>query len=359
MNANQSSGVQPANFHDEFELGAAGEAKTLSLEGSGASLNLFFGEPVTKVTTDATLKLRYAAPDLRANEARLELMLNGAAVGSIPLLPGPGQQTEMALPTDLLTNDNTLSFRLEIVCASCATKRIGRVTLDPSSTVDLSGTRLPLANDLSLLPLPFFDPSGLRPWSLPVVFGDAPDEITLRGAALVASWFGVLSDVRGVHLPVSVGEFPNGDAVVFALRDSKLLDGLSVPSGPGPLLSMRDNPRDPYGKLLIISGDTSEDLLEAARFLSSGARMPRAPNVPASAVSVPASQPYGAPRWLQIDKPSAIGAYTTDQRLKLQGTGSVNLYFRLPPTFSCAHGNRFRCFSSMNTAERRWGHKQL
>ena len=104
------------------------------------------------------------------------------------------------------------------------------VTLDPHSTVEMTGTRLPLANDLSLLPLPFFDPSGLRSWSLPVVFDDSPDETTLQSAALVASWFGVLSDVRGVHFPVSVSQFPNGNAVVFALRDSKLLSGLSLPS---------------------------------------------------------------------------------------------------------------------------------
>ena len=40
---------------------------------------------------------------------------------------------------------------------------------------------------------------------------------------------------------------------------------------------------------------------------------------------------YDAPRWVQADKPFAIGSYTTDERLKLQGTGSINLYFRLPP----------------------------
>ena len=94
---------------------------------------------------------------------------------------------------------------------------------------------------------------------------------------------------------------------------------------------MRDNPRDPYGKLLIITGDTSEDLVEAARLLTSNRQMPRAANVGISTVSVPASRPYGAPRWLDADKPSAIGTYTTDERLKLQGTGSINLYFRLPP----------------------------
>jgi cellulose synthase (UDP-forming) len=94
---------------------------------------------------------------------------------------------------------------------------------------------------------------------------------------------------------------------------------------------MRDNPRDPYGKLLIVTGDRSEDLLVAARALASTSRMPHADSARAHAVSVAARQAYDAPRWLQADKPSAIGAYTTAERLKLQGMGSVNLYFRLPP----------------------------
>ena len=110
MSAKQADGIQPANFHDEFELGIAGATKTLSLQGSGASLKFFFGEPVTKITTRATLKLSYAAPNIRPNEAWLELTLNGAEVGSIGLAPGPTQQTEFALPTDLLTSDNTLTF---------------------------------------------------------------------------------------------------------------------------------------------------------------------------------------------------------------------------------------------------------
>lgn len=330
-NTNQPDGVQPANFHDEFELGVASGSRTMSFEGSGASLNFFFGEPVTKVTTAATLKLIYAAPDLRPNEARLELTLNGADVGSIPLVPGPAQQTEFALPTDLLTNDSTLSFELQGTCASCNSKHVPWVTLNPASAVDMTGTRLPLANDLSLLPLPFFDPTGLRSWSLPVVFGDQPDDLTMESAALVASWLGVASDVRGVHFPVNVGEFPNGNALVFALRGSPLLAGLSLPSVSGSLLVMRDNPRDPYGKLLIFTGDDSNDLLEAARTLTSASWMPHVGSLRGHSTPLPAARAYGAPRWLESDRPTAIGTYTTDERLKLQGTGSVNLYFRLPP----------------------------
>jgi len=322
---------RPADFHDEFALGEAGSAKTLTLERSGASLKFFFSEPVTKVTTNATLQLGYAAPDLGPNEARLGVTLNGAEVGSIALLPGPSQQTGFVLPTDLLTNDNTLSLELQGTCDSCSSQSVIRVTINPASTVKIDGTRLPLANDLSLLPLPFFDPAGLQSWSLPVAFDDQPDSATLKGAALVASWFGVLSDVRGVRFPVSIGELPNGNALVFALRGSRLLADLSLPSEPGPVLVMRDNPRDPYGKLLILTGDRSDDLLEAARALTSANWMPHVDSMRAHAASPAARQVYDAPRWLQTDSPSALGSYTTDERLKLQGTGSISLYFRLPP----------------------------
>jgi cellulose synthase (UDP-forming) len=188
-----------------------------------------------------------------------------------------------------------------------------------------------LENDLSLLPLPFFDRAGLGSWSLPVVFGDEPDATTLKSAALVASWFGVLSDVRGIRFPVDVGQVPNGNALVFALRGSRLLADLALPSQVGPFLAMRDNPHDPYGKLLIVTGDSPDDLLVAARALTSANWMPHVDSVRAKAPSLPARQADDAPRWLQTDRPSAIGTYTTDERLKLQGTGSISLYFRLPP----------------------------
>lgn len=328
----QTEEIEPADFHDEFELGATGSAKALSLQESGASLNFYFSEPVTKVTTGARLKLSYAAPDLHPNEAHLELTLNGTVVGSIAVVPGLAEQAGFALPTDLLTNDNTLSVELQGTCSSCRAKREAWVTLDPISTITITGTRLPLANDLSLLPLPFFDPSGQRSWSLPVVFADQPDDITLQGAALVASRFGVLSDVRGVHFPVSVDGFPKGNAIVLGLHNSRLLASLSLPSKPGPLLSMRDNPQDPYGKLLIITGDDSSDLLEAARALATASWMPHVADFRPKAITPVGALPaYGAPRWLQEEHPSAIGTYTTDERLRLRGTGSIDLYFRLPP----------------------------
>src|SRR5262249_38296046 len=155
----------------------------------------------TKITSAATLDLRYTAPLLRPGESWLELWLNGTVVGSVPVVPG-SQRAELWLPTDLLTTENTLTLQLHGTCADCGHNRAPWLTIDPGSELDLSGTRLPLANDLALLPVPFFDSAGQRPWSLPVVFSDRPDMHTLQAASVVASWFGIFSDFRGVRFPV-------------------------------------------------------------------------------------------------------------------------------------------------------------
>lgn len=330
-NQNQQVESRPADFHDQVQLRAAGTTRAMLLARNGASLDFFFGEPVTKITTGAILDVTYAAPHLHPGEARLMFTLNDADAGSVALVPGQDQQAQFALPADLLTSHNRLTIQLQGQCASCGANRGAWVTLDARSSINLSGTRLPLKNDLSLLPLPFFDPSGERSWTLPFVFAAPPDDTSLETAALIASHFGVLSDVRGVHFPVTVGEFPKGNIIAVALRHSKLLSGIGLPSAPGPLLAMRENPNDPYGKVLIVTGDHPDDLREAARTLATANWMPHVDSIRANARQLPSLPRYSAPRWLQANGPSAIGTYTTAERLQLHGTGSLDLYFRLPP----------------------------
>jgi cellulose synthase (UDP-forming) len=247
--------TQPAPFHDEYELGGGSTQETFPLKAAGASQNFFFGVPVTKVVSAATLRLHYAAPVLQVNESRLELNLNGTSIGTVALTPGSDLQSEIVLPTDLLTTDNTLIFQLQGACQACTRSHSAWVTIDAHSVVTFTGTKLALPNDLALLPIPFFDAAGQRPWSLPVVFAERPDADTLQAASIVASWFGIFSDFRGVRFPVSLGELPEGNAVLLTLRRSALAASLSLPSQPGPLIAIRDNPHDPYGKILILAGD--------------------------------------------------------------------------------------------------------
>jgi cellulose synthase (UDP-forming) len=324
--------TQPAPFHDEYELGGDSTQQTFPLQATGASQNFFFGVPVTKIVSSATLRLHYAAPMLQVNESRLELSLNGTSIGTVALTPGADLQTEIILPTDLLTTDNTLVFQIQGTCRACARSHSAWVTIDAHSVVTFTGTKLALPNDLALLPIPFFDAAGQRPWSLPVVFAERPDADALQAASVVASWFGIFSDFRGVRFPVSIGELPEGNAVVLALRRSALAASLSLPSQPGALMAIRDNPHDPYGKMLILVGDRPDDLLQAARALvTRNNYQSHTDAVRVRDVSVPVHAEYSAPRWLATDKPAAIGTYTTADRLQLKGSGSINVYFRLPP----------------------------
>jgi cellulose synthase (UDP-forming) len=232
----------------------------------------------------------------------------------------------------LLTTDNTLSLRLEGRCAAC--DRVGApwVTVDPASRLETSGTKLTLANDLALLPIPFFDPASGRAWRLPVAFSGPPDPDEVKAAAIAASWFGVASDFRGVRFPVTIGDLPEGNALVIARRGSAIESALSLPSQPATLVAVRDNPRDPYGKLLILVGDGPAELLSAARALVTYDLSPRhADAVPVQDVRVPLRNQYDAPRWITGDRPAPIGQYTSADRLKLLGSGSITLYFRLPP----------------------------
>lgn len=328
-----TGGSRSTNFQEAYDLSAITDGPgDIRLEGLGASTNLFFDVPLTKIISAATLGLRYASPTLGSNAVTLELWLNGTRAESLRLTPGDDVRAEIALPTDLLNTSNTLTLRLGGSCRACAQNRLPWILIDLRSTLVISGSRLPLPNDLSQLPIPFLDPTGQRSWVLPVVFSDRPDATTLQAAAVVASWLGVFSDVRGVRFPVTVGDVPEGNALVLAAGRSELGTQLSIPSPSGPLVAVRDNPRDPYGKLLIVAGDGPSQLLAAARALVTAQRLPQRASVIASRdVLVPAPQKTLAPRWLATDKPAAIGTYTSAERLKVRGSGSVNIYFRLQP----------------------------
>jgi cellulose synthase (UDP-forming) len=325
--------AQTPTFHEQYDLSALGIRTSISLRSAGASHQLFFDMPITKIVSVATLRLRYSTPAvLSPNESALNLVLNGTPVSSLTLAPGPDQQAEIILPTDLLTTENTVLLQLQGSCNACG-RALSWINIDPASTLNLDGTKLALPNDLSLLPAPFFDRSAQRSWSLPVAFCEKPDSEMLEAAAAVSSWFGIFSDVRGMRFPVSIGEIPLGNAVVFVLRNSQLAANLALPSRTGPLLAMRDNPHDPYGKLLVIAGDRPHDLLQVARALAARQSFPAHSDVayaPAT-LSHPAPGTYGAPRWLKTDGPALIGTYTSEERLKLQGAGSMDIYFRLPP----------------------------
>ncbi len=317
MPARLDAAPQSATFQEVYELSAIGAPNGLALEGVGVSQNLFFGVPLTKIITSATLGLRYTSR--MPSDGELVLWLNGTRLGTVRFTPGTDLQVEVPLPTDLLITDNTLTLQLAN-CDGCGERHPPAIAIDARSTLAIGGSKLPLPNDLSLLPIPFVDPTGQRSWQLPVVFSNGPDLTTLQAAAVVASWFGVFSDVRGVRFPVHVGDLPEGNAVVLALSGSSLAARLSIPRQSGSLVAVRENPRDPYGALLIVAGDTAGELLAAARALVTRSAFPQhAGFIAPRDVPLSALERRSAPRWLATDTPAPIGMYTSADRLTASG----------------------------------------
>jgi cellulose synthase (UDP-forming) len=121
--------------------------------------------------------------------------------------------------------------------------------------------------------------------------------------------------------------------IVFLRNESPIHSALKIPGVPGPHTAVRDNPSDRYGKVLVISGETGEQLLTAARAIATGSypKSSDSASLGDFQMSSPSLPPYNSPRWLDAAGRNTLGAELNLEDLKVYGSGSVNLYFRLAP----------------------------
>ncbi len=177
------------------------------------------------------------------------------------------------------------------------------LTVGPRSAVDITAGRLPLANDLALLPLPFFDERDPHTVQATFVFAQTPSAGELEASGIVASWLGSFAGFRGVNFPTSFGALPSGNAIVFA-SGNDVVPGLPLPHAAGPTLAVVPNPVDPAGKLLLVLGRDTADLRAAAQGLALGGGSYKAGAVSAVAATAPTERrPYDAPGWISDSRP--------------------------------------------------------
>jgi cellulose synthase (UDP-forming) len=325
-------------FSDSYDLTALGHKEAVLLKGNNARTTISFGVPVTKVVTQAKLEISYrASAALAPKLSTIDVSLNGTPVSSVPLGdtsdPESVESAELELPAELLVADNILTFELKGKCTSgClgGTPAALWLKLDRSTQLRLSGSVLAIANNLRLLPAPFFDGASQRPVTVQMAFAENPDARTLEASGIVASWLGTLADFRGIHFPATVGSVPRGNVILFAPKGSSVIPDQSLNALNGPAIGLRDNPSDPYSKVLVITGDNSRQILDAARALASGRYPHEGDMAELGGFVMPAKRRmYDAPKWLNKNAET----FTTED-LQVYGNGSVNLYFRLPPDVS-------------------------
>jgi cellulose synthase (UDP-forming) len=330
------------SFNSSFTLKDIGVPDAIQFRGVDASRGIAFGLPQTEVVQKAKLNLAYSfSPSLLTNFSHLNVLLNGTLVASLPVPAKDAAaqnplKTSLILPAELLTRQNVLGFQFighyTLSCEDPSNTMLwGRV--ETNSSIETSGSLLPLSDDLSMLPLPFYDASitGASA-SIPFAFAQQPSRQAMQAAGIVASWFGVEAKAKALTFPViSDGSLSKGNVVLFLEGSSGAPSGINLPLN-GPVISLRANPRDPFGKVLIIAGADGAQLVTAAQALVLGNNLMHGPTSQVSDFRLPAPrQADDAPLWLKTDRVSPFWNYSEDTALQSDGSGTLPVYLRIPP----------------------------
>jgi len=331
------------SFASTFTMKDIGIPEAIVFRGVAASREVPFALPQTEVVQKATLHLHYAfSPSLIPQMSHFNVYLNGALVSTLPVPEKvenvqDALKTDLPLPAELLVRNNILRFEFighyTQQCEDPANTVLwGRV--ENASSVEISGSLLPLADDLKILPLPFYDGAiSSATASIPFVLtGSRPSNNAFEAAGILASWFGVLAKSRPLTFPVTQGSnLPSGNVVVLAEGYSNLPAGIDLGSG-GPVVAVRTNPVDPYGKILIIAGDDGDQLVTAARAIATGNMMLQGTTIHIANYRLPQPREADdAPLWLTTDRLSPFWDYSGNPELQSDGSGPLPVYLRLPP----------------------------
>jgi cellulose synthase (UDP-forming) len=317
------------------DLGANSPIRLIGVQGEGS---LPFTVRSDEIVTNGKIDLTFAySPALIPELSHLTVLINGEVVGNIPLPKdkASGQTAELPINPVLFQQDNRILFRfIGHYTLGCEDPLHSSLWLVLSNTTSITTQlqKLPLPNELSLLPTPFYDPKDMQALTLPFVFASKVSTGTLQAAGTVASWFGALASYKGASFPTSLGAIPNGNAVVFATNAEKP-SGITLPDINGPTVAVVTNPANSETKLLLVMGRDTKELAAAAATLTLGANALSGQTQIVGTPDIPARKPYDAPRWVPIDRPVRFGELV--QPTDLQGNGLVpgllTLNFRTAP----------------------------
>jgi cellulose synthase (UDP-forming) len=330
----------PGTLKTEMRLKDLGVPRAIELRGVDAYHPIYFSLPQNEVVRDASLHVYYHfSPSLLAPMSHIKIILNGTLIATLQAPPSGAAQglldQVVTLPADLLVRNNRLAFEFvghyAMVCEDPANTVLWS-RIDAKTSLSLAGDLLPLTDDLKFLPLPFFDSALTQAPVIPISFSAKPSPEALEAAGIVSSYFGVLGDYRTMRFPVSVGAIPAGNVVLFAEDASTLPAGFNLGTPTAPTVAIRSNPSDPYGKVLILTGGTPEQLIEAAQALALGWNGLQGATATVNSLVLPAPRlADDAPRWARTDQTVPLWNYNTAESLQGDGSVPIQSFFRLPP----------------------------
>lgn len=313
-----------------------GFGKSIRLSGDHNSVTIPFSVRLDEVARRARLHLRFtASPALLPELSHLKVSLNGQMLATVALpkeSAGTAQLRDVELDPRLISDYNELRLQL-----------IGHYTLDcedsfhdsiwfeisPDSAIVLGVERVALADDLALLPAPFFDHRDNHPVEVPFVFPATPEPRLLRSAGVIASWLGSLADYRATRFPLAIGTLPAQHAIALLVNGQTLPGVLLEPVQAPTLRLLGLGPRGAH-KLLVVQGRNAAEVETAAHALVLGQAALTGPRAQVTRLDMGRPRPpYQGPRWIPTDRPvkfsELVGSAST-----LQARGFTPNALRVP-----------------------------
>ncbi|WP_336718450.1 UDP-forming cellulose synthase catalytic subunit [Asaia bogorensis] len=317
-----------------------GSADTLIMTPWIPIQGLNFGIPSSEVVTAATLTLHGSmSPDMLPAGSGVTIFLNDQFIGVIHPDKAKPQFDGLTFTVNPLffKEHNVLTFHFAgqytLSCGDQTSALLWAKVLGQSS-LSITSAPLPPSRDLATLPAPFFNDAVLTPARVPFVIARQSSPQTLEASAILASWFGALSDYRGASFPVLSQLPPSGGAVVVGPASAlgTLLSGQAPVSGPTIIETVNAN--DAFGAVLIVTGRTDDEVVAAAKsvaFASKG--FPHESRINAPVVSIEPRKPYDAPGFVSRTQPIRIGDLVSLSSLQGYGyvPGTISVPFRTTP----------------------------
>ena len=323
-----------------------GQPAGLTLSNWQRQSGITFTLPSDSVITSANLLLDVeVSPALMEGDTELHLMLNGQPLSQHLLnkLHKAKVTYKVPVPAAMVVVSNNLSFSIKnsndtaMQCEKGVANKYW-VKILPSSRLQMEGQVLNIGQNLGRFPRPFFDPQSMQSSVVNVVFSQAKRPEDVGAAAMVSSYLGTLARHNNLDFRVFQDVLPEQNGIIFA-HSGEQIDQLTLPQVEGPTLQVIDNPLNPVYKLLLVMGNNSAEMRQAAYRLVSEPLPEKTPLLSVEPVTIPLRLPYDAPRWINTTRPVKFSELVADvDELTVTGVyhDAVRIPFRAAPDlFMC------------------------
>ena len=318
-----------------------GAPTPISLKGSNDQFEIGFNFHVDELVTKAELQLAYSYSKALLNElSQIDILVNGQLIDSLSVDSSQGDKVlkkTIVIPAQLIADRNTVKFQFNGHYATeCEDPKDSRLwaIIDNSSSLKLTVNRFRLKNNLNHFPAPYIDDQSMRKGKLPFSFIGNVDRNTLEAAGLLASYLG--TSVYGNHQSEALfNEIPKSGHGFLFVSDLKQLSslGINLPEDVG-ILEI-ENPKDPYGKLLIFnSRNGASAKINVANLIKNIGKLDTDRINFTQAPNTPKSEPYDTSAWISAKKPlkfSDVIPSGDDLGSSGYGDSRIPLSFDLPP----------------------------